>query len=259
MPEQTSIFISDVHLGAFDTQKEVEIEQDLIALIQYCCANKIRIYLLGDLFDYWMEYPKKGYVPAVGRNVLKAFKKHNTECLPTVFITGNHDNWTFGHFEAMGFEVERNYRIIQQNGHRTLLMHGDGKFGKRDDLLRPFWHGLLRSKIFIHLFQTIFPPEIGISIMKRFSSFSKLNGMRTPIPLNKHAKRILKEKDIDHILMGHDHIPRVETFDAGTYINLGTFFHHRSLVLYNNKKYNLVSWNASAKEFVPFANQSVTQ
>jgi len=259
MSEQQSIFISDVHLGAFDREKEAEVEQSLIALINYCCAQKIKIYILGDLFDYWMEYPKSNYVPTVGAKVLSAFKEHNQKCKPTTFITGNHDNWTYGYFEEMGFDVERNYRIIQQNGFKTLLMHGDGRFGRSDDLLRPFFHGVLRSNFFVRLFQMILPPSIGISVMKYFSGFSKMNERRTPNPLSNHAKRVLKEKDIDFVLMGHDHIPRVETFPDGTYINLGTFFHHKTVVLYNNGEYQLVRWSASDKEFVPFTEQSVVE
>jgi UDP-2,3-diacylglucosamine pyrophosphatase LpxH len=259
MIEQTCVFISDVHLGAFDKENEKRIEKELISLINYCCEKKIKIYLLGDLFDYWMEYPKRNYVPEVGANVLAAFKKHNSECEPTTYITGNHDNWTYGYFESLGFDVECNYRIIQQNGFNTLLMHGDGRFGKSDDLLRPFFHGVLRSKKFVKLFQTILPPSVGIRVMKHFSGFSKMNERRTPKPLNKHAKRILRDNDIDYILMGHDHIPRVETFEAGTYINLGTFFHHKTVVLYNNSEYKLVRWGASNKEFVPFTELCVLE
>ena len=159
----------------------------------------------------------------------------------------------------MGFDVECNYRIIQQNGFNTLLMHGDGRFGKSDDLLRPFFHGMLRSKYFVKLFQAVLPPSVGIPVMKRFSGFSKMNERRTPDPLSKHAKRVLREKDIDFILMGHDHIPRVETFSNGTYINLGTFFHHKTVVLYNNEEYQLVRWSASDKEFVPFTEQSTVE
>jgi len=259
MAEQTCVFISDVHLGAFDTFTEVKIEEELISLITYCCENNIKIYVLGDLFDYWMEYPKKNYVPKVGQNVLKAFQKHNAECGSTIFNTGNHDNWTYGYFEEMGFDVECNYRIIKKNGYNTLLMHGDGRFGKSDDLLRPFFHGILRSKYFVKLFQAILPPSSGLKVMKKFSGFSKMNERRTPIPLNKHAKRILRDKDIDYILMGHDHIPRVETFEHGTYINLGTFFHHKTLVVYNNDEFKLVKWSASDKEFVPFTELSVLE
>ena len=256
MYNQTSLFISDVHLGAFDTNTEKKIEQELISLINYCCKHKIKIYVLGDLFDYWMEYPKKKFIPTVGKTVIEAFQKHNTECQPTTYITGNHDNWTYGYFEEMGFDVECNYRIIQQNGYNTLLMHGDGRFGRSDDLLRPFFHGLLRSKYFVKFFQAMLPPEIGIPVMKKFSGFSKMKDHRTPVPLDKHAKRVLGEKDIDVIIMGHDHIPRVETFSEGTYINLGTFFYHKTVALYNNGEYQLVRWRASDKEFVPFTESS---
>jgi UDP-2,3-diacylglucosamine pyrophosphatase LpxH len=259
MTEQPSLFISDVHLGAFDKATEIQIENELIALINHCCEQKIKIYILGDLFDYWMEYPKKKFIPTVGQKVLQAFKKHNSQCEPTTYITGNHDNWTYGHFKDLGFDVECNYRIIKQNGFNTLLMHGDGRFGKSDDLLRPFFHGVLRSKYFVKMFQAFLPPELGIPVMKKFSGFSKMKENRTPVPLDKHAKRVLKEKDIDFIIMGHDHIPRMETFEAGTYINLGTFFYHKTVALYNNGAYQLVRWSASDKEFVPFTESSVIE
>ncbi len=254
----SAVFLSDVHLGAFTREKEAEVEHDLLTLINFCCAHSIKVYILGDLFDYWMEYPSKDFVPGVGKKVLKAFEKHNRECQPTTFITGNHDNWTYGHFEELGFDVEPNYRIISQNGYKTLLMHGDGRFGTSDDLLRPLFHGVLRNRKFVKSFQTILPPKLGLNVMRKFSGFSKLNDRRTPEPLNKHAKRILKEKDIDVVMMGHDHIPRVETFSHGTYINLGTFFHHKTLVIYNNEEYQLVRWNSSEQEFVPF-NESVAE
>ncbi len=254
----TAVFLSDVHLGAFTQEKETEVENSLLSLVDYCCRYKIKIYILGDLFDYWMEYPKKDFVPTVGQKVLKAFKKHNQECIATTFITGNHDNWTYGYFEELGFDVERNYRIISPNGYNTLLMHGDGRFGTSDDLLRPLFHGILRNQKFVKSFQTLLPPNVGINVMRKFSGFSKINDRRTPIPLNNHAKRILKEKDIDVVLMGHDHIPRVETFEHGTYINLGTFFHHKTLAIYNNKDYQLVRWNSSEQEFVPFTELTST-
>jgi UDP-2,3-diacylglucosamine pyrophosphatase LpxH len=259
MPEERSVFISDVHLGAFDHETELKIETELISLINHCCEHDIKIYLLGDLFDYWMEYPKKNFVPKVGSNVLKAFQKHNSVCRPTTFITGNHDNWTYGYFEELGFDVENNYRIIERNGFKTLLMHGDGKFGKSDDLLRPFFHRVLRSNYFVKLFQAILPPTLGLRVMKNFSGFSKLNDRRTTIPLDNHAKRILSDKEIDFVIMGHDHIPRLETFTNGTYINLGAFYHHKTVALYNNNEYQLVVWSASDKEFVPFIEPSVAE
>ncbi len=45
---------------------------------------------------------------------------------------------------------------------------------------------------------------------------------------------------------------RIETFLRGSYINLGTFFNHRTVALYNNEGLNLVKWKATTKNFLPF-------
>jgi len=59
----------------------------------------------------------------------------------------------------------------------------------------------------------------------------------------------LKESDYDYVICGHDHLPRVETFSFGTYINLGTFFKDKTVALYTNKGIELVRWNADDRRF----------
>lgn len=252
MVEQSCVFISDVHLGAFSVEKEAEVEHDLLSLIEYCTEQRLKIYILGDLFDYWMEYPQKNYIPTVGASVLEAFKKHNKTIGAVTFIMGNHDNWNFGYFEKLGFDVESNFRIIHLNENKILLMHGDGRFINADKLIRPLFHRILRSSSFIRFYQAVFPPSIGINLMKKFSGMSKLSVRTNTASLNAHAKEILAKKDIDVILMGHDHVPRMETFSHRTYINLGTFYYHKTLALYTNNEFDLVRWSGSTKEFVPF-------
>ena len=68
------VFISDVHLGAFSRDSNDNIGHELVALITHCKKEHIEINILGDLFDYWMEYPEKGFVPKLGKNVLDAFE-----------------------------------------------------------------------------------------------------------------------------------------------------------------------------------------
>ena len=68
------IFISDIHLGAFTQEINSKVEQDLIRLIRYCTEHGIKINILGDLFDYWMKFPEKNFVPALGSEVLKEFE-----------------------------------------------------------------------------------------------------------------------------------------------------------------------------------------
>lgn len=246
------VFISDVHLGAFSAKTNQQIEQDLIELIQHCKNEKIEIHILGDLFDYWMEYPERGFVPSLGKNVLDAFEDYNKTIAPVLFITGNHDNWTFGHFEERGFELESNFRLKEIDGKRFLLMHGDGVSGKKIDFPRAAFHRLLRNPTFVSTYQKILPPEQGLATMKMFSNLTRKRNDHDPEPLNQQAKKIFDRHKIDYIITGHDHVPRRETFSRGSYINLGTFFNHRSMALYNKKGLQLVNWQAASKNFIPF-------
>lgn len=246
------IFISDVHLGAFPGDTNNAIEQDLIALIAHCKKEHIEINILGDLFDYWMEYPEKGFVPKLGEKVLDAFEDYNKSVAPALFITGNHDNWTFGHFKERGFDIESNFRLKTIGSERFLLMHGDGVAGNKINFPRATFHKLLRNRKFVSTYQKILPPEQGISAMKMFSSIARRKNNYDPKPLNRQAEKIFKKHDLDYIICGHDHVPRIETFSPGSYINLGAFFNHRTLALYNNEGLNLVKWKAAPKNFIPF-------
>lgn len=85
--------------------------------------------------------------------------------------------------------------------------------------------------------------------MQIFSNSSKINECRDPNPLNQNAAEILNRRLADVVLTGHDHIPRLETFNSGLYINLGTFFNHRTLVRGIDGVLSLVQWNAQQQTF----------
>jgi UDP-2,3-diacylglucosamine pyrophosphatase LpxH len=246
------VFISDVHLGAFSPETNRSLEHDLIALIQFCKQERIKIYILGDLFDYWMEYPEKEFVPKLGKHVLNTFEDYNKTVTAVLYITGNHDNWTFGHFKERGFEIEPNFRLLELNKKRFLLMHGDGVAASKIDFPRAAFHRLLRNPAFVSTYQKILSPEAGLATMKMFSSITRRRNSHNPEPLNRQAKKILGQHNLDFIISGHDHVPRVETFSRGDYINLGTFFNHRTMVLYNKEGVQLVKWKAASKKFLPF-------
>lgn len=254
MSEVEHLFVSDVHLGAFSAKKEAEVENRLIALIDYAMDKKAHLYILGDLFDYWMEYPDSGFVPDLGKRVLDKFEVYNRSVRPAIFVTGNHDNWTFGHFKDRGFDVEPKFKIIKIGDSNVLIMHGDGLVGERNDVLRPAFHKLLRNPSFTKYYQKALPPKTGLRLMKAFSNTTRKRNHRNPVPLNNNAENILKSDNVDVVLCGHDHLPRVETFSGGKYINLGTFFKHKTLVRYTEHKFQLVSWYEDSKEFVPYSS-----
>ncbi len=235
------LFLSDVHLGAFSEEAEQKTEQSLLSLIDHCIHHQIQIHILGDLFDYWMEYP--GYIPEHGQNVLSAFSEYNRRVGPATYITGNHDNWTRGHFQDLGFNVYADFKQLNLNGHRLFLHHGDGLLDPDRGMNRPMLHRILRDPHFIDLYQTLLPPKTGLAIMKWFSDVSRRRSLYEPERLNGWSRTFLKQNEIDTVISGHDHIPRVETFSFGTYINLGTFFRDRTVALYTNPGFKLVVWD----------------
>ncbi|MGM0545688.1 MAG: UDP-2,3-diacylglucosamine diphosphatase [Bacteroidota bacterium] len=245
--QQPLLFISDAHLGGFSETENARIESELIQLINYCQRNGIQLAVLGDLFDYWMEYPN--FVPELGKRLLNRFEQYNNEMGPTLFITGNHDNWTRNHLKKRGFYVVHNYFRFQINGQSVLTLHGDGLPDQSYQLKRPPLHRLLRNKHFVKLFQKIFAPKVGIGIMKYFSRLTRKIDWdpNKKMKLNNWAKKHLTQSDISLILCGHDHIPREEHFPFGTFINLGTFYQDRTMALYNNNAISLVCWEANTQ------------
>ena len=236
------LFISDVHLGAFDPETNHSLEQEVIHLIDYCDQKGIQLHLLGDIFDYWMEYP--GFIPKLGRQLLDRFETYNLNSgRNTVYITGNHDCWTLTHFLDRGFNVNEDYYLLEQDDKRMFLCHGDGLADRIYGLPRPLLHRLLRSKLFIWFFQRLFPNENGLRIMKAFSDFTRDENQIEPQRLSRWAAHILKNETLDAVICGHDHLARVETFNEGTYINSGAFYRDRTLASYNNQQFELVVWD----------------
>ena len=251
---QEHLFISDIHIGAFGNATEMQIESDLIELIHYAIKKKAQIYVLGDLFDYWMEFPNSNYIPAIGKKILDTFELYNNSVSKAIFITGNHDNWTINHFTKRGFEVESEFRIIEIFEKKIFLMHGDGMLNKKNFLERPVLNRILRNKMFLMVYKSLLPNRLAIRMMQILSNSCKKITRKNPNALNQNAKSILDRDLADVVLAGHDHIPRLETFNSGLYINLGTFFHHRTLVKVSNDELSLVQWHAQNKEFNEYHN-----
>ncbi len=241
------LFLSDVHLGAFSNQKNSQIEDELIDLVLFSMEQDIHLHVLGDLFDYWMEFGTE--VPKLGQRLLHHFSVYNQTCKPATYITGNHDNWTQGYFKQLGFEILNDFKSLNIDSLKVFIHHGDGLSNPEFGLKRPIYHRILRHPLFIRTYQSIYGSESGIDLMKQFSEHSRNNPDENPERLNEWSKQFLKETDYDYVICGHDHLPRMETFSFGTYINLGTFFEEKTVALYTNNRIELVKWDADNRRF----------
>lgn len=245
------VFLSDVHLGGFDDATNTTIESDVVSLIDFCRKSSLKLFILGDLFDYWMEY--RGYAPPIGKKTLAAFEKYN-EAQKTLYITGNHDNWTGPRIENAGFDVEHEYRILDIGNAKVMLLHGDGLKDASYSLERPLLNRTLRNKWFLNMYQTLLPPAAGIWLMRRFSGFSKKKSKgdkNCSLTMQRWALEQLKKPNLDVIICGHFHKSRFIKNSDGLYINLGNFYKHRTVGIYTKKSFSLVTWDGENRTFVP--------
>lgn len=239
------VFISDVHLGGFDDKANAELEATLLSVLEWAKKEHCKIHFLGDIFDYWMEF-NSGFYPKEFKNVLDALKKIYVYQGPTLFVTGNHDNWTLGHFEHLGMETVTDYQVLELDSKRFFLMHGDGLIQENGKLKRPWLHQILRNSTFLWFYRNLLKDRTGIKIMQWFSNLNRKFRPTTPkdsIKLDTWFRDFSQELDVSFVLCGHDHNPRTIRLNQTKYINLGAFYEHKTFALYTNSELKLVYWN----------------
>ena len=84
-------FASDNHLGAPTAQESRIREKRFVAWLDKVKKDAAAIYLMGDLFDVWIEY--KSVVPKGFVRVLGKLAELADSGIPVFFFVGNHDMW----------------------------------------------------------------------------------------------------------------------------------------------------------------------
>lgn len=219
-------FLSDAHLGSLAIEKGWAHQKKLIDMLEEMSKDAASIYMLGDMFDFWMEYfihdkRKHQYAP-----FFKELRKLSKQGIHVHIFTGNHDLWTFGGMAQLSYaEIHYEPCTILRYGKAIYLAHGDG-------LLPSNWESLypkdVKKKIkrFIRLkdiFRSPFlqfcfrclPPSWGNKFGYEWAKRSRLKEIAKPCPYKGEDKEELvlfaKEQEKQHnhrdyYIFGHRHI-----------------------------------------------------
>ena len=268
--QPTHLFLADVHLGGSRLLGE-NYEMHLCSLIRHAAENKIHLYLLGDVFDYWMEFPerKKKYsssnlsagepkLPPIGSTLLDTIQEYNKTFTTVYYILGNHDCWDAGYFNSIGCKVFTDGCKIKIDEQTICLLHGDGlptKWTHINEntigpLKRPLLHTILRSRAFIRLFQYLFTPKQAWSIMQSFSNFSKKKEKIAKPFIDSSLKYLIDFSDIDLIIAGHDHLARTVSTKGGQYINTGPYYEDNLVLTYSEQGWAHAQWDQKMARLV---------
>jgi UDP-2,3-diacylglucosamine pyrophosphatase LpxH len=200
-----------------------------------------------------MEF-SNGDRPKLAPRLLNRFEQYNMAMGPTLYITGNHDNWTLGYFDDIGFEVESEYRILEIDDRELFLHHGDGFSDSTYRYPRKLMHRLLRNPLFLKVYRGILPNKLALKLMKGFSEQSRDDEHYNSEEIEKHnqwARWLLNEFKFDAMIFGHDHLPRQHTVNQKSFVNCGAFFEHHTLASYTNQQLQLVRWDEQTKSLEP--------
>lgn len=216
-------FISDVHLGTGSPAEEAPMEDRLLDLLGRVASDGERLYILGDLFDFWFEYSCA--VPAVGLKVLAALQGLVENGVEVHYLAGNHD-FALGSYitDTIGCIVHPDPIEVEYRGKRFFLHHGDGLAG-RDTGYR-ILKKVVRNRLIQALWRWVHP-DIGFWIAGRVSGtsrrYTRKKDYGTGESSDMHLDRFSRE-GYDYILMGHTHEADERIFENGcVYLNLGSW------------------------------------
>lgn len=238
-------FASDFHLGT-PSEKESHLrEKRIIAWLDFIKQDASEVYLMGDIFDFWFEYKHvvpKGYIRFLGKLAELA-----DAGIKLTFFKGNHDMWMFGYLkEELGATIIADELIIERNGKRFYLHHGDG-LGPGDAKYK-LLKKVFRSDFCQWLFARLHP-NLGIGIARKWSKSSRIsNGEEERFEdenkewLAIYAKEYLKKSaqnaqgKIDYFVFGHRHLPLSIPIEDSLYINLGEWMNFDTYAVFDGDK-----------------------
>ena len=118
-------FASDFHLGLHNQDVNTQ-EQKILNFLEHARKNNAeKIFLVGDVFDFWFEYKR-----VVPKGYFRLFSKlYDLHCdgIKVYMFKGNHDMWMLDYFEKeCGVEIISDELIFEHNNKKFFVHHGDG-------------------------------------------------------------------------------------------------------------------------------------
>ncbi len=162
-------FFSDVHFGAADKAGEERKIEKLNTLLEKVKGDGEKLFILGDLFDFWFEY--KHAIPNEHLRIIFRLASLVESGKEVHYISGNHDFW-LGEFlsREAGIIIHRDFYEFTEQGLEIFLIHGDGL--SPSDWGYRILKKILRNRVNIWLYRKI-PPDWGIPLAKYVSSSSR--------------------------------------------------------------------------------------
>lgn len=208
-------FLSDLHLGAPYFKDTREAERRVVAFLDLIKHDADRIYLVGDVLDYWYEYRyvvPRGFVRFFGK-----LAELSDSGIEITWLIGNHDIWIFDYIPSeLGVRVVDGSLTEEIYGQTVFIAHGDG-VGKHPLSFRCL-RRLFRSKT-CQFFYSAIHPRWTVPFACKWSRHSRATGRKSGAdwhPLLEHLEKFSKDylashPSVRHFIYGHLHMLSQQT------------------------------------------------
>lgn len=246
MDRDKTYFIADLHLGARYITDHRAHEARVVNFLDSIKPSARRLFLLGDILDYWFEYNSvvpRGHVRFLGK--LAELADAGVEI---TWMTGNHDVWLRDYLrDEIGMTVVTGRRVVDLDGHRFMLSHGDD-IGYQPPNYR-FMKWCFLNPVCQWLYAGLHP-NFTHWVATGWSSHNRTSRKEDPAHiaamvehLNRGIEDICREQPgIEYFVTGHLHSPGVtHTTTGATVVRLGAWLTGRSYAVWDGTSITLES------------------
>jgi len=232
-----AIFLSDAHLR----QPQ---DRNYQLLLEFLNRQKQldALFLLGDIFEFWMGYEHLVFSPYVP--LLEKLRLLSEAGTKLYFVEGNHDFLLGPYFhETLHCTIIPEQEIINWDGQKILVCHGDLlNPGSGYRQLRKFW----RSWLIRGLAKAVHPDLVWKFALWLSNKSSKNDPDRThrdPLPyLRTYAEK--EAGDCDFVVAGHFHYPHAASHRNTRLVALGDWITQFSYAELNNGELELKTYSS---------------
>lgn len=246
---ELTYFISDLHLGAGYIADPRAQEQRVVRFLRSIAPTARRLFLVGDILDYWWEY--RDVVPRGFTRFFGALAELADAGVEITWLKGNHDIWIFDYLPSeIGMKVHDGTLITElEGGKRFLLEHGDGV--GRLPLSFRFLRALFRCRPLQVMFAAVHP-RWTVGFAHAWSAHSRKKGGYIPPEgageglvefATGHNNRYPSGK-VDYFIFGHYHTMLERRLpDGSELVVLGDWISHFSYAVWDGKELRLARFS----------------
>lgn len=234
----TTLFISDLHLD----DRRPDTTAWFLEFLHGEAAEAEALYILGDLFEFWLGDDTPSACAVTVRNELSLLRKKGVPCL---FMHGNRDFLLKEQYASgAGLALLPEEHVVDLYGEQVLLLHGDSLC--TDDVAYQQFRSLVRNPAWQQDFLSKSPEErLQVALQARDASAEHKGSVEMSI-MDVNADEVQKafiRHGVQRIIHGHTHRPAIHNLtingEASQRIVLGDWYTQSSVLRVSPDGYEL--------------------